>query len=263
MSDRLRALDKAVYRIERSIVVWSLLVMVVVVFLDVVHRAFSDPDSEMAAWIIKVINFAGGSVDADSSAAKSIHDAAPAGLVATMVWLTYFGFRSAKRDTPLAVGRALGYALGTVFGAGLLIKGLLAAFPNGFIWSQPFALILLLWVGFLGASMCTYEGKHLRVEAVQRYLPERFKPGLALVSGLATAMFLLFLTYASFDYVLFHYSEWIETEYRGGMFKGVDIPRWVGFMALPISFLTMAARFLAAGVIAFKAGDASAHEGSS
>ena len=259
MDDRLRALDRAVYRVERAIVVVCLLVMAVVVFLDVVHRTFADPDSKLAEWIIKVINFLGGSIEAESERAASIHAAAPYGLGVAFLWITYFGFRSAKRETPLPPPRALGYAVGTVFGAWALIQAAIWLVPNGFIWSQPFALILIIWVGFLGASMCTHEGKHLRVEAVQRYLPERFKPTLGLVSGLLTAAFLLFLTYASTDYVRFHFGEWVETEFKGGMVKGANIPQWVGFTALPISFLIMAARFIGIAVASAR-GEATEHD---
>lgn len=252
MSNGLRKLDAAVYRFERSLIVAALLVMVVVVFLDVVHRTFADPDSELAAWIVKAIIFLGGSITANSPAGLSIHAGAPYFLAVAFVGLAFFGFRSAKRERPLPLARAFAYACGLVVGSWISLQAMVWVFPNGFVWSQPLALILLLWVGFVGASMCTYEGKHLRVEAVQRYLPKRFAPPLGLVSGIVTASFLLFLAYASADYVYFHFEEWVQTEHKGGMFQGVAIPRWVGFSILPLSFLTMAARYFGAAFRAWR-----------
>ena len=80
MGERLERLDRAVYRAERAVVVVFLLVMAFAVFLDVVHRTFADPDSKLAEWIIKVVNFTGGSIEPGSEAAASINDAAPYGM---------------------------------------------------------------------------------------------------------------------------------------------------------------------------------------
>ncbi len=248
MGERIQALDRIVYRAERAVVVVCLLVMVTVVFLDVVHRTFADPDSAFAEWVVAVARFLGASMAPDAALTRAVTAGVPYGLGLFGVWLAYFGFRSARRTVPLSSRRALAYGVATVLGLWLLVHVAIWVFPHGFVWSQPFALILVLWAGFFGASMCTYENKHLRVEAVQRYLPARIKPALGALSGLLTAAFLVFLAYASLDYVQFHYQEWLETEYKGGMFKGVAVPRWLGFLVLPISFTVMGARFLGAAI---------------
>jgi TRAP-type C4-dicarboxylate transport system permease small subunit len=121
--------------------------------------------------------------------------------------------------------------------------GLTHVVPEGLVWSQPAALVTLLWVGFVGASMCTHERRHLRLEVLARRLsPSRLR-GIGAVSNGVTALFLLWLTLASVRYVGFHWSEWIETEYRGGLFQGTGVPRWLGFAALPWCFAVMGLRF--------------------
>lgn len=232
--EALRKLDERVYRAERWLVVAALIVMSVVVFLDVVHRTFADPHSKLADWIARLAGI-------DDGTAGAI---APVTLFLFFVWLTYFAMRTARRSRAIPRTRAVGVAVAVVVVAYGLVRLMILAVPNGFIWSQPLALILVLWVGFLGASMCTRDGKHLKVEAVQRYLPESVRPKVGFVSALITAAFCLFLAWVSWDYVVFNFREWIETEGKGGLFKGIDVPKWVGFAVLPASFLIMTARFV-------------------
>ena len=44
-------------------------------------------------------------------------------------------------------------------------------FPDGYSWSKELSLIMLLWVGFLGASVCAHEGKHIQVGALKKVVP--------------------------------------------------------------------------------------------
>ena len=236
MTAFLTRLDRAVYRAERSLVVAGLVVMSAVVFLDVLHRTAADPDG----LLVRLVHRARGGGDAIADSTRTV-----ALLLGFAFWWLVFAFalRSRKADRPVPAGRALAVAAGITLAAYAGVRAIVALFPNGFIWSQPFALVLLLWVGFLGASMCTYEDKHLRVEAAERALPEAARRPVAVVRYLLTAAFCAFLVVASWKYMVFHFEEWVATEHRGGMFLGTEVPRWVGFLVLPIAFFVMAARF--------------------
>jgi TRAP-type C4-dicarboxylate transport system permease small subunit len=243
----LAKLDRSVFAVERVLVVVSLVVMSVVVFLDVVHRTFADPESKLVQWLAKL-----GGVAEGTSAHETLQGLAPWLLFAFFVWLAYFALRTARMEKTLPRRRAAVLAVvGVLIGYGLVWL-LIELNPNGFIWSQPLALMLVLWVGFLGASMCTHEGRHLKVEAVERHLPERIRPTVGFVSQLLTAAFCLFLFWVSWDYVAFNYEEWAETEGRGGLLKGIDIPKWIGFSVLPIAFLVMTARFIGGAFAALR-----------
>ena len=133
-----------------------------------------------------------------------------------------------------------------------LVRLLLVVMPNGLIWSQTLALVLTLWVGFVGASMCTYQNRHLRVEAVQRFLPEKIRPVVGFVSGLLTTTVCLVLLWLSIRYVRFNYEEYVITEGKGGLFLGMDVPKYLGFAALPIAFAFMAIRFAVKALAALR-----------
>jgi TRAP-type C4-dicarboxylate transport system permease small subunit len=247
MRQWLSRLDRRVFRIERALVVASLVVMSVVVFLDVVHRTFADPESKLVQWIVSL-----GGIAEDTPAHATVQEVAPWLLFAFFVWLAYFALRTARMKKSMPRPRAAVLAVVGVLVAYGLVRLLIELNPNGFIWSQPLALMLVLWVGFVGASMCTHEGRHLKVEAIERHLPQRIRPKVVFVSQVLTAAFCLFLFWVSSEYVAFNYEEWSATEGRGGLLKGIDIPKWAGFSVLPIAFLIMTARFIGAAFAALR-----------
>lgn len=244
MSDSVyKRIDHAVYRAERAVVVGSLLLMSAVVFLDVVHRSFSGEDSKLAMVMAKLAGWVGISVPEGSPAHDQLAAAAPYVLFVLFSGLTYFGIRSTRRATPIAAPVAAGAAVAGVLVAYGLVRLLLVLVPSGLIWSQDLALVLTLWVGFVGASMCTYENRHLRVEAAGKLLPEAVRPFVGFVSGLFTTLVCAALLWVSLRYVAFHRQEWVATEGQGGLFPGMALPKWVGFLALPVAFGFMAVRF--------------------
>ncbi len=62
----------------------------------------------------------------------------------------------------------------------------------------------------------------------------------------------LFLFWVSLRYVLYNYGEFVQTQGRGGTFKGWDVPRYQGFAVLPLAFAIMSARFLGRGVLSLQ-----------
>ncbi|MCA9706840.1 MAG: TRAP transporter small permease subunit [Myxococcales bacterium] len=240
-----KRLDHAVYRAERGLVVVSLVVMAVVVFLDVVHRSFSGEQSKFAAAVAKVAGWGGVEIVEGTASYQQLVDAAPTVLLVVFTGLTYFGIRSAKRATPVPPVMALAGAVGGVLVAYGLVRLLLVILPNGLIWSQNISLVLTLWVGFFGASMCSYENRHLRVEAVQRHLPDKWRPAVGFASGLLTTLVCLALLWLSLRYVRFNYQEFASTEGKGGLVPGTELPKYVGFAALPVAFAMMSIRFFA------------------
>jgi TRAP-type C4-dicarboxylate transport system permease small subunit len=246
-------LDDFVYRLERLVVVASLGVMSVVVFLDVIHRTFASEENKFVGVLAKLLGLFREQAPAPGSPLyENLETAAPIVLWVGFVWLAFFGVRTAAREVQIAPARALAYAVVGVVSAYGLVRLMIVVMPNGFIWSQPLALVLTLWVGFFGASMCTHDNKHLRVEAVQRFLPESIRPTIGFVSGVLTTLFTLALTWLSLRYVMFNYDEYVATEGQGGLFIGLDVPKYQCFAALPLAFAFMTLRFGARAIRALR-----------
>jgi len=124
-------------------------------------------------------------------------------------------------------------------------------FPQGYTWSQELSLMLLLWIGFLGASVCAHEGRHLRMEAFDRILPVKAKRYIHAVGFFGTAVFCAFMMILGYRYV-FH----PETGMRaiGGLSAQMGIPDWISTLAVPVAFALTMVRFIAAGVSALMGG---------
>jgi TRAP-type C4-dicarboxylate transport system permease small subunit len=219
--------------------------MSIVVFLDVVHRSFSGTDSKLAMVLAKLAGWGGMDMPPGSPGYEQLAAASPYVSFVVFSALSYFGIRSTKRATPIAAPIAAAAAVAGVLVAYGLVRLLLVLLPNGLIWSQGLALVLTLWVGFVGASMCTHENRHLRVEAAQRLVPVKLRPYVGFASGVLTTLVCACLLWLSLRYVAFHYDEWTSSHGQGGLFSGMSLPKWVGFLALPVAFAFMAVRYAA------------------
>lgn len=155
--------------------------------------------------------------------------------------------------------------------------------PEGYTWSKQVSLMLLLWVGLLSASICVYAGKHIRMGAAQKLLPEKARRYLNGTGFLATAVFCGLMTFLGFMYIVAPKASDDEymtqiltlggTRYvfgfegsigRGGLIEGSDIPDWLGIIAAPIGFGIATFRFLGAAISAYLGGsygESAAEEG--
>jgi TRAP-type C4-dicarboxylate transport system permease small subunit len=245
-------LDQSVYRLERRFVVFALLAMALVVFLDVLHRAFAGEDSKVTEAVAKVAGWFGANLEPGTASHAQLGAVMPWIVAALFVALTQFAIRTATRARPVPHARAWIYAVVGIVATYGLIRLFVLVLPNGLIWSQNFALVLTLWVGFFGASMATYERKHLAVEAVQRHIPPALRKWVAFASALLSMAFCAALLWLSLRYVVFNYVEYESTGRQGGLVQGLNMPKYLAFTALPISFAVMIARFLGIGIAALQ-----------
>jgi len=103
-------------------------------------------------------------------------------------------------------------------------------------WTEPFARLLVLWLAFLGASLLTGDGKHIKIDLLTTVLPRRWSSARELVLsvaclGVCGVMFKVCLEYIA-----------LERAYGGAMF--LQVPTWLGLLILPVGFGAMFFRFL-------------------
>lgn len=294
-----RRLDDAIFAVEQAIVWTFLSAMTIMVFLDVVYRRLSAPDSKLAELLARI-----GGVESAETIALLNSTVAPALSAAVGLLLLWFGFWTAERhrakdgkeastsrpiilsvlaaaalgvlgwvmarpDVPskyfyavLVVGGALWWVRSllrerpdkwpikvgaAVIAVGLFLQVAYTQFPYGYSWSKELSLILLLWVGFLGASICAHEGKHLRLEALNRLVPDSMERWVRAAGYLFTALVCLFMATLGYIYV----SGAIELE---GRFEQTNIPDWIAMGAVPAAFFLTMLRYLGGSVSALFGG---------
>jgi len=116
---------------------------------------------------------------------------------------------------------------------------------TGYAWSKELSMVLLMWVGFVGASMATYENRNIQVDFIRKNVPRAWRVNYELFGSVVTAGFTLLLAALAYDNVRVA----LDT---GGVLNEVlvgdyliPLPIAVGFIAVAARFLLRAARLVA------------------
>jgi len=108
-------------------------------------------------------------------------------------------------------------------------------FFTGLDWGDSLVRNLVLWIGFIGATLATKEGKHINIDVVSRWLPSFGKNMVALLTHLFSFFICCLLTYAAVKF--------IKNEVQMAKSTFLNIPAWVPELILPLTFILMTFRF--------------------
>ena len=107
---------------------------------------------------------------------------------------------------------------------------------GGMLWADPALRVMVLWVGLIGAMVATRYDKQISVDAVSRFLPDRWKAIIRVVTDLFTA--------AVSAVVAWNAWRLVEDDRAAGTTLFASIPLWVCEMILPVAFVVIALRYL-------------------
>lgn len=93
----------------------------------------------------------------------------------------------------------------------------------------------MLWVAFLGAVAASREGKHIHVDAIARWLPDRVKPGVVALTDLFTAVVCLLLAWQALRFM--------HSARESGEMAFGSFPVWIAAFILPLGFTLIALRY--------------------
>lgn len=109
-------------------------------------------------------------------------------------------------------------------------------FHQGIFWADIFLRQMVLWVGFLGASLAARDGRHISIDFLPHYLSPFWravsKVIVQAIAGVASG----FLAWAAWKFVRF--------EKEAGTVLFLDYPVWLFQTVLPFSFGVIAIRFV-------------------
>ena len=108
-------------------------------------------------------------------------------------------------------------------------------FATGLDWGDALVRNLVLWIGFIGATLATKEGKHINIDVVSRWLPSLGKEIVTLITHLFSLVISCLLTYAAVKF--------IRNEVQMENMTFLNIPAWIPEMILPLTFVLMTFRF--------------------
>lgn len=112
---------------------------------------------------------------------------------------------------------------------------------HGTTWSEELIRYLIIWLTFIGSSICVRKNEHVSVDLLPEFLPEFWKKILFIVVNVIAIIFLLFITKYSIDLIAFS----VQT---GQISPALGIPMFTVYLILPIGFILMALRYLVSSI---------------
>ena len=106
---------------------------------------------------------------------------------------------------------------------------------SGLLWTDLFLRQLVLWVGFLGASLAVRERRHISIDVLPQFIPASYRPFVQILVNLCTGLVSVFLTLAAWKFVQ------LEIEFPTILF--LEIPAWIFQTILPFSFAVISLRY--------------------
>lgn len=229
-----RNLSEKLARIERGFVGVAMAIMGLVVFLDVAHRVAAS----RGGLTQRVFG------DSDAGVVASAVVIGAVWLVAVRGALAMRGEAGGAQAWLKAVAVvAVGYAALRLF---------VWVLPNGLVWSKTLGLVLMLWIGLIGASLATHERRHLALDLGSKLWPPKVLPIVQGVGNVVTALFCLALVVLAIVSIGHHIGDWNDTDGAGGIYPDLPLPKWIAFLVMPLGFTLMAARFLAQAAESFR-----------
>ena len=107
-------------------------------------------------------------------------------------------------------------------------------------WSEPFVRLLVLWLTFLGASLLTKEGRHIKIDLFSSLLPRKWLLLRELIISMACVFISGVMTEVCFRYIQ------LEKTYGETIF--LNLPAWIAQLILPLGFAFILFRFFVRGI---------------
>jgi TRAP-type C4-dicarboxylate transport system permease small subunit len=108
-------------------------------------------------------------------------------------------------------------------------------FDTSILGADQMLRLLVLWVAFLGAVAASREGKHIHVDAIARWLPDKVKSGVVALTDLFTLSVCLILAWQALRF--------IQSAQGSGEMAFGSLPVWVAACILPLAFTLIALRY--------------------
>lgn len=106
---------------------------------------------------------------------------------------------------------------------------------SGLLWTDLFLRQLVLWVGFLGASLAVRDRRHISIDVLPQFIPATYRPLIQILVNLCAGLISVFLTVAAWKFVQ------LEMEFPTILF--LDLPAWIFQTILPFSFAVISLRY--------------------
>lgn len=132
--------------------------------------------------------------------------------------------------------RSVGPAVGFVLGAALLTWFFVTRVEGDYIFAGELANLLLMYVGFFGASMATRDGKHITIDALRQRMSPRLLPLYNAIGAAVTVVFCAVLLALAIIYMR-------SSVELGHVHKASHLPKVLDVLPIVLALGLMMVRF--------------------
>lgn len=100
-------------------------------------------------------------------------------------------------------------------------------FSSGITWAEEFIRYGIIWITFIGASVCFQRGSHVAVDLLIDFIPKKMKKALSLTIHVLAIIFMVFIIKYGFDLVAF-------SKGTGQLAPALQIEMYWIYLAIPI-----------------------------
>ncbi len=108
-------------------------------------------------------------------------------------------------------------------------------FSSGLPWADICLRHMVLWVGFIGASLATQHGRHITVDVITKFLSPTWKAAADVLTSSASFGLGIVFVFASIAFV--------KSEFEAHDIAFLGIPFWVIQLIIPVGFGLISLRF--------------------
>ena len=102
------------------------------------------------------------------------------------------------------------------------------AFGTGIMWGDTMVRHIVMWAGFMGAALATSDEKHISIDALTRFIPERIRHIVHIFTNLFALVVCHALALAAWAFVM--------QERDGGGELMLSIPTWTAMLVIPFGY---------------------------
>lgn len=113
-------------------------------------------------------------------------------------------------------------------------------FSSGFVWTDELLKLIVLWITLVASIAASRSDRHLRIDVLSHFVPARFARWPRLIVDGFAAFICAVLAWHAYRYVQ------LTIEFEDTVL--IDIPAWMAYSILPVSFAIMCYRFAVSAI---------------
>lgn len=110
-------------------------------------------------------------------------------------------------------------------------------FNMGVTWTEELTRYLIVWITFIGASVCVREGSHISIDFLQEIVKGSWKKYLAIVVNIVSIIFSILLTYYAYFYL-------VDINSKQQMSPALGVPIVYFYSVIFISAILLLVRYI-------------------